>query len=99
MLQSGASLAKMTAMKPASILKNGTVIALPPLTAVIEKEKSWFVSLCPELGVASQGKTQNEAYSMLADAVEGWLEVASATEIKRRLKVGATVRPLALANA
>ncbi|HWN97401.1 MAG TPA: type II toxin-antitoxin system HicB family antitoxin [Methylomirabilota bacterium] len=63
------------------------------------KEKRWFVSLCPELGVASQGKTQKEAYSMLADAVEGWLEIASTTEIKRRLKTGATVQPLDLAHA
>jgi predicted RNase H-like HicB family nuclease len=58
---------------------------------VIEKEKKWFVSLCPEPGVASQGKTHKEAYAMLAEAVESWLEAASASEIKRRLKTGASV--------
>lgn len=86
-------------MKPGWIFKDSEVIALPSLTAVIEKEKGWFVSLCPELGVASQGRTRREAYSMLAEAVEGWLEAASATEIKRRLKTGATVQPLELAHA
>lgn len=86
-------------MKPGWIFKDGEVITLPSLTAVIEKEARWFVSSCPELGVASQGKSQKEAYAMLAEAVEGWLDVASATEIKRRLKTGATVQPLDLAHA
>jgi hypothetical protein len=31
---------------------------------------------------------------MLAEAAAQWLEAASATEIKRRLKRGARVRPL-----
>jgi hypothetical protein len=31
---------------------------------------------------------------MLAEAVELWLESASAKEIKRRLKLGASVQPL-----
>ncbi len=92
-------LAKVTAMKPGWIFKDGEMMSLPSLTAVIEKEKQWFVSVCPELGVASQGKTRKEAYSMLAEAVEAWLEVASATEIKRRLKSGASVQPLDLAHA
>jgi len=86
-------------MKPGWIFKDGEMIALPSLTAVIEKEKRWFVSLCPELGVASQGRTQKQAYAMLAEAVEAWLEVASATEIKRRLRSGATVQPLDLIHA
>ncbi len=86
-------------MKPGSIFKNGEEIALPSLTAVIEKEKKWFVSLCPELGMASQGKTEKEAYAMLAEAVEAWLEAASATELKRRLRTGASVQPLELAHA
>ena len=86
-------------MKPGRIFKDSEAIALPSRTAVIEKEKGWFVSLCPELGVASQGKTRREAYAMLAEAVEGWLEATSASEIKRRLKAGATVQPLELAHA
>lgn len=86
-------------MKPGWIFKESQVIDLPSLTAVIEKDGSWFVSTCPELGVASQGKTRKEAYAMLAEAVEAWLDAASAKEISRRLKIGASVQPLELAHA
>ena len=86
-------------MKPGWIFKNDERIEMPSLTAVIEKEGNWFVSTCPELGVASQGKTRKEAYAMLAEAVELWLESASAKEIKRRLKLGASVQPLELVHA
>jgi predicted RNase H-like HicB family nuclease len=72
---------------------------LPELTAVVEKDGDWFVSRCPELGVASQGKTRKEAYAMLAEAVELWLEHASPKEIKRRLKSGGMVCPLELSHA
>jgi len=86
-------------MKIGWIYKDGQVIRLPSLTAVIQKEEGWYVSTCPELGVASQGKTRKEAYAMLAEAVELWLEAASAKEITRRLKVGGSVQPLELAHA
>ena len=79
--------------------KDGKVIELPSLTAVIQKDERWYVSTCPELSVASQGKTRKEAYTMLAEAVEFWLETASAKEIKRRLKMGGSVQPLELAHA
>ena len=81
------------------IFKDGEVIELPSLTAVIQSEAAWYVSTCPELGVASQGKTRKEAHAMLAEAVELWLDAASAKEIKRRLKLGGTVQPLQLAHA
>ncbi len=74
-------------------------IELPSLTAVIQKDKRWYVSTCPELGVASQGKTSKEAYAMLAEEVESWLETASTKEIKRRLKMGRSVQTLELAHA
>lgn len=86
-------------MKANWIERDGQVIDLPNLSAVIEKDGAWFVSRCPELGVASQGKTRTEAHRMLVEAVELWLEAASATEIKRRLRRGARVRPLTLAHA
>jgi predicted RNase H-like HicB family nuclease len=35
-------------------------------TAVIEKEGDLYAALCPELGVASQGATVEEATSALA---------------------------------
>ena len=85
-------------MKVGWIYKNGEVIELPSLTAVIQKDGDWHVSTCPELGVASQGKTRKEAYAMLAEAVELWLDAASAKEIKRRLKLGGSVQPLELAH-
>ena len=81
------------------IYKDGEVIELPSLTAVVHGDAGWFVSTCPELGVASQGKTRKEAHAMLAEAVQLWLEAASAKEIKRRLKLGGTVQPLRLAHA
>ena len=74
-------------------------LQLPPLTAVIEREGVWFVSRCPELGVASQGRSERQAYEMLVEAVSLWLEEASPKEIKRRLKKGGAVRPLELAHA
>ena len=86
-------------MKTNWIERDGQVIDLPSFSSVIEKDGAWFVSHCPELGVASQGKTRMEAHRMLAEAVELWLESASATEIKRRLKSGARVRPLQLQHA
>jgi len=81
------------------IYKDGEVIELPSLTAVIQPEGGWFASTCPELGVASQGKTRKEAHALRAEAVELWLEAASAKEIRRRLKLGGAAQPLRLAHA
>ena len=72
---------------------------LPPLTSVVEREDDWFVANCPELGVASQGRTIEEAESMLQEAVELWLEVASEQEIEQRLNRGVKVSRLELAHA
>ena len=58
---------------------------LPRLSAVIEREGEWFVAQCPELGVASQGRTLGEAEAMIPDAVQLLLEHADEEEIKRRL--------------
>jgi predicted RNase H-like HicB family nuclease len=44
------------------------------LSAVIRKEGNLFVSWCPELDVASQGKTEPEALANLREAVELYLE-------------------------
>ena len=56
------------------------------LTAVIESEADGYVALCPELDIASQGTSVDDARANLKEAVEGFLEVASETEIKSRLK-------------
>jgi predicted RNase H-like HicB family nuclease len=55
------------------------------LTAIIEREENGFVALCPELDVASQGDTVEEAKTNLREAVELFLECASSEEIKERL--------------
>jgi predicted RNase H-like HicB family nuclease len=44
------------------------------LTAVITKEKKWYVAHCLELGVVSQGKTIKSAQANLKEAVELYLE-------------------------
>ena len=64
------------------------------LTAVIEREGDGFVSTCPELDVVSQGMTVEEARLNLVEAVEGFLEVASSSEGKRRLKTETYVMPI-----
>jgi predicted RNase H-like HicB family nuclease len=56
------------------------------LTALIEREGDGYVSLCPELDVASQGGTIEEARDNLVEALELFFEVASSEEIERRLK-------------
>ena len=64
------------------------------LTAVIEREADGFVATCPELDVVSQGMTVEEARLNLVEAVEGFLEVASSSEVKRRLKTETYVMPI-----
>jgi len=61
-------------------MKNAT------FTAILEKEEGGYCSLCPELDVASQGVTVEEALANLREAVELFLECASEEEIKRRLR-------------
>ena len=72
---------------------------LPKLTAVIEKEGSWYVATCPELGVASQGRSFDEAEAMVQEAIELLLEEADEAEINRRLNRGVKVKKLELAHA
>ncbi len=55
------------------------------LTAIIEREGDGYVSLCPELDVASQGHSVEEARSNLREAVELLLETADQSEIDQRL--------------
>ena len=55
-------------------------------TAIIEKEGNSYVALCPELDVASQGDTIEEAKINLQEAIELLFEHASETEIRNRLK-------------
>jgi predicted RNase H-like HicB family nuclease len=55
------------------------------LTAIIEREGGGYVSLCPELDIASQGDTIEDARDNLKEALELFFETASPEEIKERL--------------
>ena len=55
-------------------------------TAIIEREGEGFVALCPELDIASQGDTIEEARANLQEALELFLETASPAEIDQRLR-------------
>jgi predicted RNase H-like HicB family nuclease len=55
------------------------------LTAVIEREGNGYVSLCPELDIASQGDSVEQARANLQEALELFFETASKEEIQSRL--------------
>ena len=54
------------------------------LTAIIEREGDGYISLCPELDIASQGYNIEEARDNLREALELFFETASPEEIKQR---------------
>ena len=58
---------------------------LRQMTAIIQREDDGFVSLCPELDIASQGATIEEARANLVEALTLFLETAAPTEITQRL--------------
>ncbi len=55
------------------------------LSAVINGGNDGFVALGPELDIASQGDSIDEALANLKEAVEGFFEIADETEIEHRL--------------
>ncbi len=55
------------------------------LTAIIEREGDDYVALCPELDIASQGHTIEEARNNLVEALELFFEAADPSEIQQRL--------------
>jgi len=54
------------------------------LTAIFRKEEDMYVALCPELDIASQGYTIEEAKRNLKEAISLFLECASPEEIEQR---------------
>lgn len=56
-----------------------------------------FSSLCPELDIASQGDTIEEARQNAVEAVSFFLEDADPQELSRRLAAGAQVTELEVA--
>jgi predicted RNase H-like HicB family nuclease len=55
------------------------------LTAIIEREDDGYVALCPDLDIASQGETIEEARTNLVEALTLFFESASPSEVNRRL--------------
>ena len=55
------------------------------LTAIIEREDDGFVALCPEVDIASEGSTIEEARANLVEALTLFFEVADDQEISRRV--------------
>ena len=44
------------------------------LTGMVEREDNQYVSICPELGVASCGDSVEEAFAMLNEAIDLYLQ-------------------------
>ena len=55
------------------------------LTAIIEREGDGYVALCPDLDVASQGDSVEQARDNLREALELFFQTASPEEVARRL--------------
>ena len=58
---------------------------LKQFSAINEREGDGYVSLCPELDIASQGTTIEEARENLREALELFFDTASPNEIQTRL--------------
>jgi predicted RNase H-like HicB family nuclease len=54
------------------------------LTAIIEREDDGFVALCPELDIASQGSSIEDARTNLVEALTLFFETADPSEVARR---------------
>ena len=54
-------------------------------TAIIEREGEGYISLCPELDIASQGDNIEEARQNLIEALELFFETADPSEVKNNL--------------
>ena len=65
--------------------ENRELVMTRQLTAIIEREGKGYIALCPELDIASQGDTVDEARNNLKEALELFFETASASEVQRRL--------------
>ena len=58
---------------------------LKQLTCIIEREDNGYVSLCPQIDIASQGESVEEARKNLIEAIELFFEMASPQEILARM--------------
>lgn len=58
---------------------------LQQFTAIIESEENGFTALCPELDIASQGDTIENAKKNLQEALELFFECACSEEVEARV--------------
>lgn len=56
------------------------------LTAIIEREEDGFTALCPELDIASEGTSIEEARTNLIEALTLFFETADESEVQRRFR-------------
>lgn len=54
------------------------------MTAIIEREDGGFVALCPDLDIASEGASIEEARANLIEAITLFFETATPSEVARR---------------
>ena len=69
-------------------------MAIRTFTAVVQKEADGWVSWCPELDIASQGDTVEQAKAHLKEALELFLETASPSEVQQRLRTETYLSPV-----
>ena len=66
------------------------------LTAIIEREDTGYVALCPEYDVASEGVTIEEARDNLIEALTLFFESADPAELDRRYRPRSSLHKLRL---
>jgi predicted RNase H-like HicB family nuclease len=74
-------------------------MSMQQFTAIIERDKDWYVALCPEPDIASQGQSVEEARHNLIEAIELFLEAASPSEIRERTRTEVFVTQVGVAVA
>ncbi len=67
------------------MLGESSMKRIQQFTAIIQRENDGYVALCPELDIASQGKSVEQARHNLIEALELFFEVADPSEIQNRL--------------
>ena len=67
------------------------------LTAFIRREGDGYVALCPEVDVASQGVTVEQARTNLIEALELFFETAHPSEVARRMTTEFFISPVEVA--
>ncbi|MCY4151006.1 MAG: hypothetical protein OXE94_02060 [Aestuariivita sp.] len=69
------------------------------MTAIVESDGEGYVALCPEVDVASQGKSIAEARKNLAEAVALFFDTATDEEVDRRMREEVCVTQIEVAIA